>query len=113
MQNKAEELLKKKNKRAKFANEDTITAEYDNAYGVKVETDMGHVKANVGYIVFKDGDAYYNQGFDGTAFEKTTDISLNKYSITSLILPNISKTRVFTLLMIFQLNNIKSQLQTN
>jgi hypothetical protein len=61
---------------AKFINEDTITAEYDKAFGVKVETDMGHIKANAGYIVFKDGDAFYNQGFDGTGFDRTTDMNI-------------------------------------
>ncbi len=66
---------------AKFANEDTITAEYEKAYGVKVETDIGHVKANAGYIVFKDGDAFYNQGFDGTEFGKTTDIDIKNDKI--------------------------------
>ena len=61
---------------AKFANEDTITADYDEAFGVKVEGEMGAVKANAGYIVFQDGDAFYNQGWDGTAFDKTTDMNL-------------------------------------
>jgi hypothetical protein len=61
---------------AKFVNEDTITADYDKAYGVKVETDMGHVKANAGYIVFKDGYAFYNQGFDGTEFDRITDMNI-------------------------------------
>lgn len=61
---------------AKFANEDTITADYDEAFGVKVEGDMGAVKANAGYIVFQDGDAFYNQGFDGKDFAKTTDMKL-------------------------------------
>lgn len=66
---------------AKFANDDTITAEYDKAYGVKLEGDMGHVKANAGYIVFKDGDAFYNQGWDGSAFDKTTDMNLKNDKI--------------------------------
>jgi hypothetical protein len=66
---------------AKFINEDTITAEYDKAYGVKVETDMGHIKANVGYIAFKDGDAFYNQGFNGTDFGRTTDIDIENDKI--------------------------------
>jgi hypothetical protein len=66
---------------AKFANNDTITAEYDKAYGVKVETDIGHVKANAGYIVFKDGDAFYNQGFDGTVFDRTTDMNIKNDKI--------------------------------
>jgi hypothetical protein len=66
---------------AKFANDDTITAEYDKAYGVKVETDIGHIKANAGYIVFKDGDASYNQGFDGTAFDSTTDMNIKNDKI--------------------------------
>ena len=61
---------------AKFANEDTITADYDEAFGVKVEGELGVVKANAGYIVFQDGDAFYNQGWDGTAFDKTTDMNL-------------------------------------
>ena len=61
---------------AKFANEDTITADYDEAFGVKVEGDMGVVKANAGYIVFKDGDATYNQGWNGTAFDRSTDMDL-------------------------------------
>ena len=66
---------------AKFANDDTITAEYDKAYGVKVETDIGHIKANAGYIVFKDGDAFYNQGFDGTVFDRTTDMNIKNDKI--------------------------------
>lgn len=61
---------------AKFANDDTITADYDEAFGVKVEGDMGAVKANAGYIVFKDGDATYNQGWNGTAFDRSTDMDL-------------------------------------
>ena len=61
---------------AKFANEDTITADYDKAFGVKLEGDMGAVKANAGYIVFKDGDATYNQGWNGTAFDRSTDMNL-------------------------------------
>ena len=66
---------------AKFANEDTITAEYDKAYGVKVETEIGHIKANAGYIALKDGDAIYSQGFDGKTFDKTTSISLKEDKI--------------------------------
>ena len=62
---------------AKFANADTITADYDEAFGVKVEGELGAVKANAGYIVFQDGDAFYNQGWDGTVFDKTTDMNLN------------------------------------
>ena len=61
---------------AKFANEDTITADYDEAFGVKVEGDLGAVKANAGYIVFQDGDAFYNQDWNGAAFDKTTDMKL-------------------------------------
>lgn len=61
---------------AKFANEDTITADYDEAFGVKVEGEMGAVKANAGYIVFQDGDATYNQGWNGTAFDRSTDMNL-------------------------------------
>lgn len=61
---------------AKFVNEDTITADYDKAFGVKLEGDMGTVKANAGYIVFKDGDATYNQGWNGTAFDRSTDMNL-------------------------------------
>ena len=66
---------------AKFANGDTITAEYEKAYGVKVETEIGHIKANAGYIALKDGDAIYSQGFDGKIFDKTTGISLKEDKI--------------------------------
>ena len=42
---------------------------------------MGRLKANAGYIIFKDGDAFYNQGFDGTTFDKTTDINIKNDKI--------------------------------
>jgi hypothetical protein len=66
---------------AKFANGDTITAEYDKAYGVKVETNIGHIKANVGYIALKDGDATYSQGFDGNVYDKATNMGIKEDKI--------------------------------
>jgi hypothetical protein len=66
---------------AKFANNDTITAEYDSAYGVKVEGEIGAVDANLGYIVFRDGDAFYNQGFDGNDYVRTTELDIKEDKI--------------------------------
>jgi hypothetical protein len=70
---------------AKFANDDTITAEYDKAYGVKVDGKIGnHVKTTLGYTVFKEGDAYYNQGWNGTSFNDVTKMNLDNDKIWNL-----------------------------
>ncbi len=66
---------------AKFANEDTITAEYDKAYGAKVDGHFGKIKATAGYTAFKDGDAFYNQGWNGSAFNNTTKMNLDSDKI--------------------------------
>ncbi len=61
---------------ATFANDDTITAKYGKAYGAKLDGHFGKVKTTAGYTVFKDGDAYYNQGYQDGKFAKTTDMDL-------------------------------------
>jgi hypothetical protein len=66
---------------AKFTNNDSITAEYDKAYGVKVETNFGKVDVSAGYVVFKNGDVFYNQGFDGNDFTKTIETKLEEDKI--------------------------------
>ncbi len=66
---------------AKFANDDTITAEYGKAYGAKVDTHFGKVKATVGYTAFEDGDAFYNQGWNGATFNDTTKMNIDSDKI--------------------------------
>ena len=66
---------------AKFANDDTITAEYGKAYGAKVDTHFGKVKATAGYTAFEDGDAFYNQGWNGIAFNDTTKMNIDSDKI--------------------------------
>lgn len=70
---------------ATFANDDTITTEYGKAFGAKVDGKIGsHVKTTLGYTVFKDGDAYYNQGFDGSGFDKNTNMNLKDDKVWNL-----------------------------
>jgi hypothetical protein len=67
---------------AKFINDDTITAEYGKAYGAKIDGKIGsHVKTTLGYTVFEDGNAYYNQGWNGTTFNDTTEMDLDSNKI--------------------------------
>lgn len=66
---------------AKFANDDTITAEYGKAYGAKVDGHFGKIKATAGYTAFEDGDAFYNQGWNGNAFNDTTKMNLDSDKI--------------------------------
>ena len=56
---------------------------YDKAYGAKVDTTIGVVKATAGYTVFKDGKDYCNYGItesngDEYSYESVDDIQDNK-----------------------------------
>jgi hypothetical protein len=69
----------------KFANEDTITAEYGKAWGIKADGKIGnHIKTTLGYTVFEDGNAYYNQDWNGTAFNDTTEVDLDSDKIWNI-----------------------------
>lgn len=70
---------------AKFINDDTITAEYGKAYGAKIDGKIGsHVKTTLGYAVFEDGNVYYNQGWNGVAFNDTTKMNLDSDKIWNI-----------------------------
>jgi hypothetical protein len=69
---------------AKFINDDTITSEYGKAFGGKLDAVMGIFDVTAGYTIFKDGDAFYNQGWNGTAFNDTSKISLKDNKIWNI-----------------------------
>ena len=69
---------------AKFANDDTITAEYGNAWGIKADSKIGHLTTTLGYTKFEDGDAYYNQGWNGKTFDDTTTFNLHANKIWNI-----------------------------
>ena len=75
---------------------DTLSVEFDNAWGAKVDTKVGVVNVTAGYTVFGDGDYTYTQDTAATKPAKSSDAIDDNKVWNAGVAFNLAKELKFT-----------------